>query len=462
MCFKDLRTHSRIEASPSSDVDVEPKPQVYPLPPHLLLPAATISQCRWSAYSSELLLYKLLVEPSSTSSIPSSLVTTDPSEADLFLIPLFSACYIFNCWVKAGWKQKERCGVDEEYIFPVMNWVKEQGYWNERGGRDHIIFHPMDFIDGYFKPETRAAMNSSIYLVTVGDLRPPPYSQHFPRFRSLVIPSATHLINSYFVNPMDYLDLEGHPRATPPTLATLLKLTPTFPEIWEPSAGLEISSGWRDKSFSFFNRRGSKAVIQEAPRTIRKNTAIFRGGIGQPNEGESYSLGIRNLFFPSSSYPPSTSLPHLTHPGFSSLPHYDIAESSTNEEYALALSHARFGLVPPGYTLDTTRIWEYLAFGVVPVFLGTGPRGGQVMPFSDDFDYESFSIFIPRENVHLLETILDDVSAVEYEKKRSAVWKTGRRLVLEGRKGEVWNWIARGLCRISAVGMVAGPGIYYS
>lgn len=83
------------------------------------------------------------------------------------------------------------------------------------------------------------------------------------------------------------------------------------------------------------------------------------------------------------------------------------------------------------------------------------------MPFSDDFDYESFSIFIERDEVHLLESILEGVGDEAYERKRKMVWETGRRIVLEGRRGEVWNWIARGLCRISGVGMGAGPGIYW-
>lgn len=337
-----------------------------------------------------------------------------------------------------------------------MQWVKEQGYWDANGGSDHIISHPMDFGDGYYTETSRAAMNSSIYLVTVGDNRPPPYSSHFRHYRDLVIPSSTHLLNSYYINPMDYLDEEGHPLVKPRGAADPSrrdKTAPTRAEIFEPTP---TQGGVWGKS-PFAKLREKLATVVPAVRTT---TAIFRGGIGQPGEGESYALSIRSLLFPSPtgnvSLPPFSS---TIHPGFSSLPGYDIAQWTENEAYAHALSRSRFGLAPPGYTLDTTRIYEYLAFGVVPVFIGSGPIAGQVMPFEADFDYRSFSISIPRERAHEVPQILAAVSEEEYERLRRKVWETGRSLVLEGRKGNVWKWLARGLCRMKRIGTGAGPEI---
>lgn len=402
--------------------------QVYPLPPRLTLPAKTVDQCRWSAYNSELLISSLLTSPTSRPSPSAPIVTNDPSEANLFFVPLFPSCYLFDCWVKAGWKKSLRCDVEKAYILPVMEWVKAQGWWDVNGGADHILTHPMDFSDGYYTEEARLAMNSSIYLVTIGDLRPPPHSSHFRRHRDIVIPSSTHLLNSYHLNPRDYLNAAGHPLANPRPPST----PATRVEIFEPS----LSS-----------------LLRSRPKLARRTTtAIFRGGVGLPSEGESYALSIRSLFFPTSNSTPAAS----AHPGFSSLPGYDIALSSENDEYARALSRARFGLVPPGYTLDTTRVWEYLAFGVVPVFLGAGPRAGQVMPFADDFDYAAFSLFVPRERAHELTEILDGVEEEEYERLRKGVWETGRLLVLESGRGNVWRWIARGLCRLRGDGMGMG------
>jgi hypothetical protein len=97
-----------------------------------------------------------------------------------------------DCWVKAGWKKTDRCNVDEGYIQPIMAWVKQQGWWDVNGGgADHIIAHPMDFGDDYYTETSRAAMNSSIYLVAVGDNRPPPYSSHYRHYPDIVNPSST-------------------------------------------------------------------------------------------------------------------------------------------------------------------------------------------------------------------------------------------------------------------------------
>jgi hypothetical protein len=336
-----------------------------------------------------------------------------------------------------------------------MAWVKQQGWWDVNGGADHIIAHPMDFGDGYYTEASRAAMNSSIYLVTVGDNRPPPYSSHYRHYRDIVIPSSTHLLNSYHTNPMDYLDEQGHPLVTPRGAAETSrknKLAPTQVEIFEPTPPWQAGVWGKRPDFGM-------GKVREKLRRPRSMTAIFRGGLGQPGEGEAYALGIRSLFFPSNGDNSSAPFSSHIHPGFSSLPGYDIAEASENDEYALALSRTKYGLAPPGYTLDTTRIYEYLAFGVVPVFIGSGPIAGQVLPFEADFDWRSFSISIPRHEAHLLPSILERVTDEEYERLRRNVWQVGRLVVLEGSRGNVWRWIARALCRMRRIGTGAGPEI---
>ncbi|BGP22553.1 hypothetical protein JCM10295v2_001438 [Rhodotorula toruloides] len=442
-----------------------PKIYVYDLPPSLRLAQKTVSQCRWSAYNSELLLHQLLVRPPS-SEHPSpdhpylSLYTSNPDEADFFFVPLFPACYLFDCWVKAGWTKTERCNVDEGYIQPVMRHIRETTpYWNRSAGADHLIPHPMDYVDGYYTETSRVAMNGSSYLVAVGDVRPAPYGSHFRFYRDVVIPSATHLLNSYYVNPLDYIDEEGHPLREPRGAADPRRKTqavPTGVEIFQPSP--QAAGAWRRKPF--FRSLASKLMGGEDVERDRRTTlAIFRGGVGTATDGQRYALGIRSLFFPSegdASEPPFSS---TSHPGFSSLPGFDIAEQSENDDYARRLARTKFGLAPPGYTLDTTRIYEYLAFGVVPVFIGSGPTAGQVMPFANDVDWSSFSISIPRDRAHETPRILAQLSDEEHERLRLKVWEVGRMVVLEGREGNVWKLIARQLCRMKRLGVAAGPEI---
>ncbi|EMS24966.1 Exostosin-like family protein, glycosyltransferase family 47 protein [Rhodotorula toruloides NP11] len=361
---------------------------------------------------------------------------------------------------QAGWTKTERCNVDEGYIQPVMRHVREtMPYWNRSAGADHLIPHPMHYVDGYYTETSRAAMNGSSYLVTVGDVRPAPYGSHFRFYRDIVLPSSTHLLNSYYVNPLDYVDEDGHPLREPRGAADPRRKTqavPTGVEIFQPSP--HEAGAWRRRPS--FRSLASKLVGGRGIDRDRRTTlAIFRGGVGTATDGERYALGIRSLFFPSdgnASTPPFSS---AIHPGFSSLPGFDIAEQSENDDYACRLARSKFGLAPPGYTLDTTRIYEYLAFGVVPVFIGSGPTAGQVMPFANDVDWSSFSISIPRDRAHETPHILAQVSDDEYERLRRKVWEVGRMVVLEGREGNVWKLIARQLCRMKRLGIAAGPEI---
>ncbi|GAA5896640.1 hypothetical protein JCM6882_005747 [Rhodosporidiobolus microsporus] len=440
---------------------------VYDLPPSLRLPEETVSQCRWSAYNSELLLHKLLVEPPTASPIPLdhphyTLFTSNPREADFFFIPLFPACYLFDCWVKAGWTKTERCAVDSSYIQPVMQHIRgAHPFWNASGGADHLLVHPMDYVDGYYTSPSRAAMNASTYLVTVGDVRPAPYGQHFRSAQDIVVPSSTHILNSYYVNPLDWLDGEGHPLAHPRGTQhpdRHVDVLPTYTEIFNSSPNPPLRGVL--PPLRAFLRRAVGLSPTPLTRKNRTTLAIFRGGVGTPTDGESYALKIRSLFFPSdgnSSAPPFSSTPHR---GFSSLPSFDIALSSpSNQDYATRLSRSRFGLAPPGYTLDTTRLYEYLAFGVVPVFIGTGPRAGQVLPFAKDVDWEGMSVFVPRERAHEVPKILGEIGEEDYERMRRKVWEEGRKVVLEGREGNVWKLIARELCRRKRIGLAPGAEI---
>lgn len=417
-----------------------PKLYTYPLPPALALSSAQLAQCRWSAYSSELLVHALLLDPPATLSRHLDL-TSDPQDADFFFVPLFASCFLFNCWTTdGGWDLSKRCNVDAAYITPVLDHVATQGFWSD-ARRNHLIPHPMDRADDYYEPATRARMrNGSIYLVTNGDKRPSPFSDTFRHHVDIVIPSATHLLNSYHVNPRDYLSEEGLPWKVPRGYAAEWMAGRPVPSEKAPDR-VEIFEPTPPSLFP----RTTRAILSSATDS-RSIKVIFRGG-GSTDEGERYSLSIRDLFYPS---PPSTP-PALRHPGFSSLAGYSIAPSASNEEYARDLAHAQFGLVPPGYTLDTTRLWEYLAFGVVPVFLGTGTDGGQVLPFEFDFRYRDFSLSIPRDRVHLLPEILARVSSQERDRLARGVWEVGRKLVLEQGEGNVWKWIARELNRRLAV-----------
>ncbi|KAG0051080.1 hypothetical protein BGZ83_004112 [Gryganskiella cystojenkinii] len=156
----------------------------------------------------------------------------------------------------------------------------------------------------------------------------------------------------------------------------------------------------------------------------RDTLAVFAGGYQDVKPEDVYSAGIRSLFFN----------------GLDAQPDYQFAKVWDNDVYIEKLVHSRYGLAPQGHTLDTTRIWEYLAFGVIPVIIADGI----IEPFEDDLDWDSFSVRVRRDDAHRLDEILRSISDKEYERKRQTLWKYGRQSLLTK---DAWHFIVRSLCR---------------
>ncbi|GAA99701.1 hypothetical protein E5Q_06403 [Mixia osmundae IAM 14324] len=325
---------------------------VYDLPEHLRLGRAQEDKCRWSAYSSELHLTHMLA-----STPAARYVTHDPSEANFFLVPLFPACYLFHCWDTAGWNRDLRCNVDEKLIQPAMAYIQSQPSWQRHSGRDHVMFHPMDFGDTYYSTDSRVMMRQMSYFVTNGDARTNG-TIYRPR-KDVVIPSATYLLHSYRYHPRDYLDEHGHPLSQMPK---------------RPKDGTAVS----DHVNIYEPTRARKWFASKRDPTGRTILAYFRGLGADVQPDDEYSLGVRSLFYGRKG----------SHDGFASLPGFDVSVESENAEYAVELAHARYGLTPPGHTLDSTRIWEYLAFGVVPVIIGAD---GLVLPFAQHLPWSEMT-----------------------------------------------------------------------
>ncbi|GJJ72968.1 hypothetical protein EMPS_05326 [Entomortierella parvispora] len=152
--------------------------------------------------------------------------------------------------------------------------------------------------------------------------------------------------------------------------------------------------------------------------------ALFGGRYQDVKPEDSYSAGIRSLLFN----------------GLDQQPDYRFAPNWDNSVYTQLLTQSRYGLAPMGYTLDTTRIWEYIAFGVVPVIIADGI----IEPFEDDMDWDSFTVRVRRADAHRLDVILRSISEKEYERKREALWTHGRQALLNK---DAWNLIVRSLCR---------------
>ncbi|KAF9950252.1 hypothetical protein BGZ72_008052 [Mortierella alpina] len=170
--------------------------------------------------------------------------------------------------------------------------------------------------------------------------------------------------------------------------------------------------------FKYLNRDGH-------PRHKRRDVFLLFGGRYRDVEPEDvYSAGIRSLLYK----------------GFDQQPDYVIANGWDSDKYMKLLSRARYGLAPMAHTLSTTRLWEYIAFGVVPVIIADGI----MEPFEDDVDWRSFSVRIRRKNAHRMDAILRSIPEEEYQEKREMLWNVGRRVLLTR---DSWHLIVRDLCR---------------
>ncbi|KAI8988325.1 exostosin family-domain-containing protein [Mycotypha africana] len=165
---------------------------------------------------------------------------------------------------------------------------------------------------------------------------------------------------------------------------------------------------------------------------------LFQGCCPEVKPEDVYSNGIRSLFF--------------NH--FKNYRGYEIGQVIADEEYIQKLARAKYGLSPMGWTLDTTRIWEFIAFGVVPVVIADGI----VEPFEFDVDWDSFVVKIRRDEVHRLDDILRSIDEKTYEYKRRKLWEYGRRVGLEQ---DAWHFIVRQLCRIANIHEPVNLGLGY-
>ncbi|KAG0258814.1 hypothetical protein DFQ27_004415 [Actinomortierella ambigua] len=339
-----------------------------------------------TVYSSEIILLNQLRDPNSV--FHKTYVTTNPDDADFFLIPFLGANYLMYCRNHLGHRNDD-CEMEKKYVTPMMDHIQSNlPYWNRSHGRDHIIFHPMDLAALYY-PTTRHRFLNATFLTTIGDKRFVAYgSQRVRRYHDITIPSATHMPLLPEYDPARFLDDRGFPLET-----------------WNHRRDIFVLFG---------------GIYEDVQRTDR------------------YSSGIRAL---------------LHEQGFDRLPGYKLSKWWEYGDYAQLLSRAKYGLAPQGWTLDTTRVWEYIAFGVVPVVIADGI----IEPFEDDVDWQSFTVRISRSEAHRMDEILRSISEDEYERKRQAVWSHARQMLFTH---DTWHLIVRQLCRMrfDLAGMQTLPG----
>ncbi|KAF0425099.1 glycosyltransferase family 47 protein [Gigaspora margarita] len=214
--------------------------------------------------------------------------------------------------------------------------------------------------------------------------------------------------------------------ATPTPLPTISPLPPIENKwrIWPPDLRYAIFIPSSTPLLNIYRFNPLHYIVDNGNPFGRNIKVIFRGCCA--NVTDINSDGIRYIIFNT----------------LKGLPGWDIEESSDRDEYSRLLARSKYGLTPSEWSLDVNRIWEYIAFGVVPIVIADGI----IKPFEDDIDWDSMIVRIRRNDVHRIDEILDAISEDEYQRKRERVWLIGKYLVINN--GCVWHFVARSFCRM--------------
>lgn len=139
-------------------------------------------------------------------------------------------------------------------------------------------------------------------------------------------------------------------------------------------------------------------------------------------------------------------------------------ELEAGGDYLGTLGNAKFCLLPRGVPAWTTRTFDAIFAGCIPVFL----VDRALQPYQDVYDYAQFSLSIPENEAHRVEEVLAAVGEEEAGRMQVALLKVRESFVFrEGGKGgsEEWERGARGEGRgpawMGRVGMAMRLGLGY-
>eukprot|EP00743_Colponemidia_sp_Colp-15_P009316 GILK01010183.1.p1 GENE.GILK01010183.1~~GILK01010183.1.p1 ORF type:complete len:582 (+),score=81.52 GILK01010183.1:153-1748(+) len=325
---------------------------VYPLPSYFntdLLQQHPA--CRHTMFATEIIIHERFMA--------SNVLTTDPSEADLFFVPVYSLCKPLP---------KPLFGPDTFFgrrlLLQAIDFIRTQyPFWSRRAGADHVFVTAHDYSSCFHYKSTG--------LVHV----PKSFQSRYPDYPIPAEPLQP-LQNAILLSPLGDL------------------MTPCF----QP---------WKDivippfVSSAPFRQQTLDSDADHIDSTAgRSRFAYFRGSVNWFDGDPAYSKGLRQLL-------------HRTFWNDSEVQVF----SNSSGLYSRELQDAIFCLCPPGFALWSPRPFESLAAGCIPVLIGDH----LVLPFQDLIDWPKLSIRIAEEEVGGLKFSLKQVSEWEIAAKQSEI-----------------------------------------
>eukprot|EP00742_Colponemidia_sp_Colp-10_P010042 GILJ01011000.1.p1 GENE.GILJ01011000.1~~GILJ01011000.1.p1 ORF type:complete len:572 (+),score=71.29 GILJ01011000.1:72-1787(+) len=325
---------------------------VYPLPSYFNTDILRQHPaCRQTMFASEIIIHERFMA--------SDVLTSDPSEADLFFVPVYSLCKPLP---------KPLFGPDTFFgrrlLLQAIDFIRTQyPFWSRRAGADHVFVTAHDYSSCFHYKSTG--------LVSV----PKSFQSRYPEYPIPAQPLQP-LQNSILLSPLGDL------------------MTPCF----QPWKDIVIPPFVSSAPFE-------QQTMNRDPDHIdstggRSRFAYFRGSVNWFDGDPGYSKGLRQLL-------------HRTFLNDSEVQIF----SNSSGSYAEELRESVFCLCPPGFALWSPRPFESLAAGCIPVLIGNH----LVLPFDDLIDWSKLSIKIAEEEVGGLKTSLKQVSEWEIAAKQSEI-----------------------------------------
>ena len=407
--------------------------------------AGALARCRTGMFAAELLIPRTLAN--------SPYITTNPEEADLFLVPYAVTCaYTTSPYQFPPTKTIPRA---------IQHLKKTSKFYRRSAGTDHvwILTHDFGACMTDMRPGDRygvPALHASILLVTNGDLGSPCFRVH----KDIVIPTA--LVRTHHAKKMGDKGLLLRKKTVATSQGDMLKLLQPSNVVaqsqkcsckWaKPSSS--CAQGTDDGSLCWAeccvtrpadaNSIPPSLVQLRATGKKRNILAFFSGkrwwpgfGPGQapcPQNKKSadyrpcfdtwYSRGVRN-----SLYEYAEEHPHRgSNGGGGGVDDLSqqllIPKRMSREDYIDHVQRSHFCLAPLGFAVWSPRLEESISNGCIPVIISDS----FVPPFSDIIDYSAFSVKISQkavlEDPSIIVRTLKAINVAEREKMRRNVLNT--------------------------------------
>jgi len=404
--IQNIRNGSETARGNKNGGELDPFVFTYSLPARFNL---ALRNCNESMFATEVLMHDYF-------SRSYQFRTQDPSEANLFFVPIYSTCYRRQKSVMDS-NFKEELVI--HFVMEVIEFIRNSfPFWNRTNGKDHIFVFPHDYGKclTYFPERAYNPNRARKKLLKV--LREAVVLSPFNNETS-----PCYHIHDVVVPP--YVPIKGN------VSEKEIKKYVNFSSLKETKQNL---SSWIMSTSPIVSPSTSSAsplslsIEEKKHREYlgKRKFAFFAGTInwntGPGKNHPDYSRGIRQSLF-------------------RLYENDDIIEVNSGSyselDYFQAMKESLFCLAPPGWTSWTTRIVESVSAGCIPVII---QNAGMLLPFQHHLDYDSFSLRIDEEDTLHLKEILLAMNVSRIAKLQSQVLLMTKHFRYDN-QGEVYQFI---------------------